>query len=106
MLVANGALLGMNIKLVGAFLKTMELQTWNQLALFVTILALRNRTSRKYSRIRNSYLPLDPHRTDESSAPVVTETIRLAEANINDCKGCSRRMKRGMSPLPSDKSRR
>jgi hypothetical protein len=41
MLVANGALLGMNIKLVGAFLKTMELQTWNQLALFVTILALR-----------------------------------------------------------------
>jgi hypothetical protein len=40
-LVANGALLGMNIKLVGAFLKTMELQTWNQLALFVTILVLR-----------------------------------------------------------------
>ena len=44
MLVANGALLGMNIKLVGAFLKTMELQTWNQLALFVTILALRTVT--------------------------------------------------------------
>jgi hypothetical protein len=41
MLVANGALLGMNIKLVGAFLKTMELQTWNQLALFATILVLR-----------------------------------------------------------------
>jgi uncharacterized membrane protein len=41
MLVANGALLGMNIKLVGAFLKTVELQSWNQLGLFLTILVLR-----------------------------------------------------------------
>lgn len=41
MLVANGALLGMNIKLVGALLKTIELQTWNQLGVFVALLALR-----------------------------------------------------------------
>jgi hypothetical protein len=40
-LVANGTLLGMNLKLVGALLKTIELQTWNQLALFVVIFALK-----------------------------------------------------------------
>lgn len=40
-LVANGSLLGLSIKLVGAFLKTIELQSWNQLALFTTILILR-----------------------------------------------------------------
>ncbi len=40
-LVANGTLLGLSIKLVAALLKTIELQTWNQLALFATILVLR-----------------------------------------------------------------
>jgi hypothetical protein len=40
-LVAKGALLGMGIKLVGACLKTMELQTWNQIGLFLAIFALR-----------------------------------------------------------------
>jgi uncharacterized membrane protein len=40
-MVANGTLLGLNIKLVAALLKTIELQTWNQLALFATILVLR-----------------------------------------------------------------
>jgi hypothetical protein len=40
-LVAKGALLGMSIKLVGACLKTMELQTWNQIGLFLAIFALR-----------------------------------------------------------------
>lgn len=41
MIVANGTLLGMNFKLVGALLKTIELQTWNQLAVFVVIFALK-----------------------------------------------------------------
>lgn len=40
-LVAKGALLGMSMKLVGACLKTMELQTWNQIGLFLAIFALR-----------------------------------------------------------------
>jgi len=40
-LVARGALLGMSIKLVGTCLKTIELQTWNQIGLFLVILALR-----------------------------------------------------------------
>ena len=40
-LVARGALLGMSIKLVGTCLKTIELQTWNQIGLFLVIFALR-----------------------------------------------------------------
>lgn len=40
-LVAKGALLGMSIKLVGALLKTIQLQTWNQIGLFLAIFALR-----------------------------------------------------------------
>ncbi len=40
-LVARGALLGMSIKLVGACVKTIQIQTWNQIGLFLAILALR-----------------------------------------------------------------
>jgi hypothetical protein len=40
-LVARGALLGMSIKLVGTCLKTIQLQTWNQIGLFLVIFALR-----------------------------------------------------------------
>jgi hypothetical protein len=40
-LVARGALLGMSMKLVGACVKTIQLQTWNQIGLFLAILALR-----------------------------------------------------------------
>jgi len=40
-LVAKGALLGMSIKLVATCLKTIELQTWNQIAVFLAIFALR-----------------------------------------------------------------
>jgi hypothetical protein len=40
-LVARGAILGMSVKLVGTCLKTMELQTWNQIGLFLAIFALR-----------------------------------------------------------------
>jgi uncharacterized membrane protein len=40
-IVARGAILGMSIKLVGATLKTIELQTWNQIGLFAAILLLR-----------------------------------------------------------------
>jgi len=40
-IVARGAILGMSIKLVAATLKTIELQTWNQIGLFALILLLR-----------------------------------------------------------------
>jgi hypothetical protein len=49
-LVANGTLLGMNLKLVGALLKTIELQTWNQLAVFVVIFALRTIIKKVFRR--------------------------------------------------------
>lgn len=49
-LVANGTLLGMNLKLVGALLKTIELQTWNQLGLFVVIFALRTIIKKVFRR--------------------------------------------------------
>jgi hypothetical protein len=49
-IVANGTLLGMNLKLVGALLKTIELQTWNQLALFVVIFALRTIIKKVFQR--------------------------------------------------------
>lgn len=40
-IVARGAILGMSIKLVATTLKTVELQTWNQIGLFAAILVLR-----------------------------------------------------------------
>jgi len=40
-LVARGALLGMSIKLVATCLKTIHMQTWNQIAVFLAIFALR-----------------------------------------------------------------
>jgi len=40
-IVARGALLGMSIKLVGTSLKTIQIQTWNQIGLFFAILFLR-----------------------------------------------------------------
>jgi len=40
-IVARGAILGMSVKLVGTCLKTIQLQTWNQIGLFAAIFALR-----------------------------------------------------------------
>ncbi len=40
-LVAQGAVLGLSIKVVAALLKTLELQTWNQIGLFLVIFALK-----------------------------------------------------------------
>ncbi len=40
-LVAKGAILGLSMKTLVAFLKVMELQTWNQILMFVLIFALR-----------------------------------------------------------------
>ncbi|GEM_PF-825035 len=40
-IVARGALLGMSIKLLGTALKTIEVQTWNQIGLFAVIFCLR-----------------------------------------------------------------
>ncbi|MFH0959468.1 MAG: hypothetical protein V1897_12265 [Pseudomonadota bacterium] len=47
-IVADGAIIGMNLKLVGALLKTIELQTWNQLGLFVVIFGLRTLIKRVF----------------------------------------------------------
>ena len=41
LLVANGAILGMSVKVIGALLKTIQLQTWNQLGQFAAIFILR-----------------------------------------------------------------
>jgi uncharacterized membrane protein len=49
-LVAKGALLGMNVKLLAAALKTIELQSWNQISLFAAILVLRTLLKRTFQR--------------------------------------------------------
>ncbi len=41
LLVANGAMLGMSVKVIGALLKTIQLQTWNQLGQFAAIFMLK-----------------------------------------------------------------
>ena len=41
LLIADGALNGLNFKVAATLLKTLELQTWQQIALFAAIFALR-----------------------------------------------------------------
>jgi uncharacterized membrane protein len=41
LLAADGALAGLNFKLAGTLLKTVALHTWQQILMFVAILALR-----------------------------------------------------------------
>jgi hypothetical protein len=41
LIVANGALLGFSIKLIATFLALIELQTWDRIAMFVCVFALR-----------------------------------------------------------------
>jgi len=41
LIVARGALLGMSMKVAASLLKTMQLQTWEQILMFVLIFALR-----------------------------------------------------------------
>lgn len=41
LLVADGAIFGLNFKLAGSLLKTIEIHTWTQILLFVSIFALR-----------------------------------------------------------------
>ena len=41
LIVADGAILGLNFKLAGSLLKTIELHTWTQILIFVSIFALR-----------------------------------------------------------------
>jgi hypothetical protein len=41
-LVAQGALLGLSIKVIAALLKTVELQSWNQIGIFFVIFLLKN----------------------------------------------------------------
>lgn len=40
-LVAQGALLGLSIKVIAALFKTLELQTWNQIGIFLVIFILK-----------------------------------------------------------------
>jgi hypothetical protein len=40
-LVADGAIVGLSFKLAGTLIKTIELHTWQQILMFVAILALR-----------------------------------------------------------------
>ncbi|MGO9571376.1 MAG: DUF1622 domain-containing protein [Desulfomonilaceae bacterium] len=51
-IVARGAILGMSIKLVGTTLKTIELQTWNQIGLFAVIFLLRT-ILKKFFQLEN-----------------------------------------------------
>jgi hypothetical protein len=62
-LVAKGVLLGMSIKLVGACLKTIELQTWNQIGLFMVILALRTILKRFFQMEAKIGAPNDGRQT-------------------------------------------
>lgn len=41
LIVANGAVLSMSVKVIGALLKTLQLQTWNQLGQFAAIFLMR-----------------------------------------------------------------
>ncbi len=41
LLVADGAIAGLNFKLAGTLLKTIELHTWQQILMFVAIFVLR-----------------------------------------------------------------
>lgn len=40
-IVANGAIAGLNFKVAASLLKTVQLQTWHQIAMFVFVFALR-----------------------------------------------------------------
>ena len=52
---ANGTLLGLSIKLVADLLKTIELQTWSQLALFATISYIEDHNPENLSETEVSY---------------------------------------------------
>jgi uncharacterized membrane protein len=48
LLVAEGAIMGLNFKLAGTLLKTIELHTWEQILLFSFVLALRTLLKRLF----------------------------------------------------------
>lgn len=48
-IVAEGALMGLNFKVAGTLLKTIQLQTWNQIFVFTTILMLRTLLKRLFT---------------------------------------------------------
>ncbi|MGI8747229.1 MAG: DUF1622 domain-containing protein [Deinococcus sp.] len=70
LLVAEGALAGLNFKAAATLLKTIELHTWQQLGLFVAVFALRTlikrffawelRQLRQAGRVRSEALPGTP----------------------------------------------
>ena len=49
LLVADGAVTGLSFKLAGTLLKTIELQTWQQILMFVAIFALRTILKRVFT---------------------------------------------------------
>ncbi len=57
LIVANGAVLGMSVKVIGALLKTIQLQTWNQLGQFAAILVLKILIKRAFLRDSEALRP-------------------------------------------------
>jgi hypothetical protein len=49
-IVARGALLGLSIKTIGALLKAIELQTWDQILMFCAIFALKTALKSVFTR--------------------------------------------------------
>ena len=57
LLVANGAVLGMSVKVIGALFKTIQLQTWNQMAQFAAIFILRILIKKAFLRDSEVFRP-------------------------------------------------
>jgi uncharacterized membrane protein len=49
LLVADGVIAGLNFKIAGGLVKTIELHTWQQILMFVAILALRTVLKRLFT---------------------------------------------------------
>lgn len=58
-IVARGAILGMSIKLVATCLKTVELQTWNQIGVFAAIFLLMTILKKTFELESKLALPQD-----------------------------------------------
>lgn len=56
LLVADGAIIGLSFKLAGTLLKTIELQTWEQIFMFVAIFILRTVLKRIFNWERTRLL--------------------------------------------------
>jgi uncharacterized membrane protein len=50
LIVAEGAIMGLSFKVAATLLKTVELKSWNQIAMFTAILGLRTMIKAEFSR--------------------------------------------------------